>query len=308
MMPPWVLQSAEHIAWSCVLLIGLTKVLDFFLSDSQKRRVKEVIENLWLWLAAREEKAKNVLKEPDAPEKVAARSQGVKFFVRGVHALFAIMILFSIQESPGSDVLTLGFPRIFKWQAAVDLVAIAISALVIFPIFGKHLVQWLMQKDSFWSIVWRGTAVIVISFVSFAALHSAEYAVIPHLPAINSISPKLFALSGFGGDVYNSLSDLEHEVQTLQIKSLSLTELLMIHALTAILAAPLIILSLLGAGFAMTIGWAIVVGGTLRLLFLGALFLAFRVATYPNGPLAAITAILGGIAWLLGHFAGITIP
>jgi len=284
-------------------------VLDFLLSDSQKSRFKEVIENLWLWLAAREEEAKNVLREPDTPEKAAARTQVLNFVVRGSHALLGIMVLLSIPESVGGDVITLGFPRIFRAQGAVDLAATAISAFVIFPIVGRLLLQWLMQKDSFWSIMWRATAVIVITFALFGALRSAEYAVIPHLPAIHSISPKLLVLSGLGGDdVRNSLSDLWYKVQTLQIDSLSLAELLTIHALTAILAAPLIILSLLGVMLSMPIAWVILAGGTFRVLFLGALFLAFRVATYPNGPLAAITVVLGGIAWLFGRFAGIAIP
>jgi hypothetical protein len=302
LIPPWALQLAGKIGWFCLALVAIAKALDFLLSDNQKDRLKKVTEDIWLWLAAREEAAKNAIREPDAPEEAGARAKGIKMFVLGVHGILCIEIALSIQDGPG-EILTLGFPRIFPWQAAVDLGAMAISALIIFPIIQTRLIRWLTQKDTFWSFAWRTTIVIVVTFLSFAALQLFERAAIPHLPVINSLPPKLFALSGISGDAYHSALEVVDLVQHIQIDSRSLAVLLIIHALTAILAAPLIVLSLLEFGFVATAGVVIIVGGTSRLLLLGAQFLLFRIATYPNGPLAAIAVILGGCAWLLGYSA-----
>jgi hypothetical protein len=295
-------QWAGPAAWVCGGLVALVKTLDFLLSDQLKAKFKKMLETAWLRLAAWDERVTNEIKAR-VPEDDLQPQKGYIWLIRGIHAIIALNVLIDDTGHGEGTTFVIGFPSIFApafldksssytWlQAFIDLSALAISAFVICPRVLPALSRWVFSQRSLWSFTLRSVALAILICVLFGALRLIEKSVIiPYLPVIGSLSRDVFIPSG----IYDNpaIDELRHKFAQLDMNAGSFAALIIIDAMTAAVAAPLVVSMVIIAGVILGLAPLLIFGASQRALILLARFLLFRIATYPKGALAAIVLIL----------------
>ena len=301
LLPPSLTQLTGQLAAISAGIIVLAKALDFLLYDKQKMWLKKLFEDMWLWSAANEERLQARLRAPDTPEAASSQKKqlaNMKFLIAFTHIAVALLI-FADDGLPRSSRVVLGFPRAFGWQWIIDISALAVSAFVAWPLVFAYVLPWIASGGSLPSRAWRCLIILISVFGALILVPIVEAVAIPYLPVVSGAPRSYFVSSGFGVGSDRFLTNLWEWTGSHSISTRSFIDLQIIYGLTAILIAPLVIAEIVIVGVFFSVIFILGVGIGLRGLSVIGRFLIFKIATYPSGPLIAITTMLAGVAWVL---------
>ena len=279
-MPDTISQLLTNVTMWTGASVGLLKVGDWLLTDGQKRRVKDFAETAWFWLSdQRAGRFTGLLRSYRAQRIFSLATHGM---------LVGLTLAFLVQTYFGIDLHTsmnIGFPRLYRFQVWVDVVALFFSAVLISRKWHPRIASWIAQPESLPSYFGRTLLAMVVGFGAMFVI----------------LIPKLL-ISSFALDAFDApAKDVGSLVET---RLGGHGGVVAIHALTAFITAPLLAeMLMLNTILFLSFYWLVLVWFGMLVLRVSQFF-CFRIAESTDGPVLAISGLLVAIGAVAKAFLG----
>lgn len=279
-MPDTISKLLTNVTMWTGASVGLLKVVDWLLLDGQKRRVKDFAATAWFWLSdQRAGRFTGLLRSYRAQRIFSLATHGM---------LVGLTLAFLVQTYFGIDLHTrfdLGYPRLYRFQVWVDVVALFFSAVLISRKWHPRIASWIAQPESLWRYFGRTLLALGGAFGAMFVM------LIPQL-MISS-----FALDGFDTPAKDVGPLLETRLG-------GHGGVVAIHALTAFIRAPLLAeMLMLNTILFLSFYWLVLVWIGM-LVFRVVQFFCIRIAESSDGPVLAISGLLVAIGAVAKAFLG----
>jgi hypothetical protein len=265
-------------------LVGVLKLVDWLLSPRQKRRIASWAATVWIWLDEQ-----RLGKFVSAVRSV--RAQTVLSLV--AHTIITLATLLFLGRVflgwTGYVEIYIGTPRLHVFQVWVDVAAILLSMSLLSFFLHPRITAWIARASSVPQYFLRVSFAVLLSYLTTRLYISGLlWAGLPLgegvIEGSKFLGPALFA-PGTDADYGGRLS------------------VVMIHAVTAILGAPLFIEALLLTIISVSsVCWILLVC-LLSGLHVTAKFIVLRIAEHKDGPVLGLSALLVAIGAMLKVFA-----
>jgi hypothetical protein len=253
-------------------VVGTLKVIDWLLSERQKKWLSERLVDAWVWLESqRLGRFIELLRSP--------RIQRV--FVILTHIEIAYIASgFLLRVYLGWDThseVQIGHPRVYLFQTWVDVAAVMISAIVLSWRIHPRIAMWIASAKTIPRYFGRAGAVLVICFALMGCIIFAETPIM-----------------GFSSPAFNDRLTEAQVVQAYEDMLGGKVGVVVTHALTALISAPILAEALFAvAVLFLSFYWIVIV----YLLMLVTKILSFsleRISAAKDGPVLALSGILVG--------------
>lgn len=265
----------EHLSVIAIwtgAIVGLLKVIDWLLLEFQKAWISGKLEDLWLWLSEQ--------KSGDFTSLVRSRRTQIGFSIVTHITIIVISIAFLFSVHSGIDTgawLEIGHPRIYSYQAWVDVVALIISGVLVSIKFHPMVTHWITSKEKLGSYYLRSFLGYIGGFFVMGILVAIQwpiFSIIMEAPTDqgNEVVIK-FIEDAFGGQIGVTL----------------------LHGVTALISAPVLaeVLMLQFILF-LSVYWLLLVYAMI-VIFRILQFILLRVVENKNGPVLALSGFLIGL-------------
>ncbi|MBI2183112.1 MAG: hypothetical protein HYU31_20180 [Deltaproteobacteria bacterium] len=256
-------------------VVGVLKILDWLLSQRQKQTLASWAIAVWVWL------------DDQRLGRFVSAVQSVRtqqLFSLVAHILVAFASLAFLGRAflgwAGSVEIYIGTPRLHLFQVWVDVAAIFLSMMLLSFVLHTRITKWISGTRSVSSYFMRAGLAAILSYLLFQLYIRALFWL--GLPAGQGVidggkflGPAFFA-PGTDGDYGGRLN------------------VIILHAVTAIVGAPLLIETLLLITISLcSMCWLLFVW-MLSGLHIVSKFLVLRIAEHKDGPILALSALLEG--------------
>jgi hypothetical protein len=260
-------------------------MIDWVMSDSQKRRLRSKTEDLWLWLAA--QNAGRFL--------TVVRNQRTQFWLSiAAHILLIFIVSGVILRVyfgvPIDAHLDLGFPRIYRCQIFVDSLALIVSAVIVSVRIHPAIVRRITSASSTPTYLWSTTKIFLLIILIAAALLVALM-----LPLSSSYREAMDIAGVSSADFGSGSEKYQQFVSMVESAYGGQAGVITLHCVSAFVVAPVIAEGMLVQTILfLSIYWLFGVLLLTALLKI-AEFVVYRLATYEKGPVLAVAALLAAL-------------
>ncbi|QDV17299.1 hypothetical protein Pan153_19340 [Gimesia panareensis] len=253
-------------------IIGLLKIVDWLLLDSQKKWITEKFESLWLWLSEQ--------RMGKFTSLVQSRRTQVGFSIFTHVAMITIILSFLARVFLGFNIdasIELGHPRIYSYQVWVDVFALIISMILVSKIIHPRITLWITDTKKISTYYLRSYSAFSTSFVSMILILLIQWPIMYFLfdaPVVGGNEAGVrYVENTFGGQLGVTI----------------------LHAVTAVISAPVLTEAfMLQTILFLSICWFIIVV-FLIVIFRILQFILLRIVENKNGPVLALSGFLVGV-------------
>ena len=254
-------------------VIGLLQVLDWFIPQRHKNRIRDFAETAYYLLDdQRTGKFLALLRN---------RKLQIGFSIFTHIAMLVIVTAFLGRVFLGWNInasLDLGRPRVYPIQAVVDVITLCISAIIISFYVHPKVSNWLGNSRSTIQYFCRALKVLGLTFGGM------------FLGLIVMLPIEIFVW--WGTDVFNIVLETPEQIQLQYESRLSTTVIFLMHGFTSAIMAPIV-----AEGFMMnsivflSFYWLLIVLA-ITLILRALQYVAERVAEAQEGPVMSLAGIL----------------
>lgn len=264
-------------------LVGILKLVDWLLSPGQKRRIASWAASAWIWLDEQ-----RLGKFVSAVRSVRAQTV-LSLVAHTLTTLAALLFLVRVFLGwTGYVEIYIGTPRLHVFQVWVDVAAISLSMILLSFYLHPRITTWIAGAPSVPRYFLRASCAALLSYLIMRLyILGLLWAGLPLGEGVwdgsKIVGPALFA-PGTDADYGGRL------------------RVVIIHAITAILGAPLLIETLMLIIIVVcSVCWILLVC-VLSALHVTAKFIVLRIAEHKDGPVLGLSASLVAIGAILKIF------
>jgi len=264
-------------------LVGVMKLLDWLLSQKQKKTLASWAAATWIWLD--DQRIGKFI-------SVVQNKRAQQCFSLITHIIVALALLSFVGRAylgwAGSVEIYIGTPRLHLFQVWVDLAAILLSMMVLSLYLHPRITAWIAKAPSVFHYFLRTGIATILAYSILRVYISGLFWV--GLPAGQGtwdgskfVGPAFFA-PGTDADYGGRLN------------------VIVLHTVTAMFGAPALLEALLLIGIlCCSMGWLVLIW-VLYGLHVAAKFLVLRIAEHKDGPVLALSALLVALGAIVKIF------